>query len=97
MIFCKKCVYHQYAVNLIINDDGICSACKVFEEKNHLRKKEWKTREDKFIKILEQNRKKFKNEYDCVIPVGGGKDSYWQAWIMKHQLQANLGELMVEM
>ena len=82
MIFCKKCLYHQYTVNLVINDDGVCSACRVFEEKNQLKKKEWKIRENKFIEILEKNRKKYKNEYDCVIPVGGGKDSYWQTHVV---------------
>ena len=34
--------------------------------------------EKKFIQILEEQRKYSKGDYDCIIPVGGGKDSYWQ-------------------
>ena len=32
MKYCKKCVYPEVAVNLSIDDDGICSSCRSFEE-----------------------------------------------------------------
>ena len=34
---CKKCLYTEYhPLNIIIHDDGICSGCKVHEEKDNL-------------------------------------------------------------
>ena len=30
--YCQKCVYPIFAVNLDIDDEGICSACRTFEE-----------------------------------------------------------------
>ena len=30
--YCKKCVYPVHAVNLDLDDDGICSSCRTFEE-----------------------------------------------------------------
>ena len=30
--FCKRCVYPSVAVNLELDDEGICSSCRTFEE-----------------------------------------------------------------
>ena len=38
---------------------------------------EWEIRRKKFEKILIEN--KSSSNYDCIIPVSGGKDSYYQA------------------
>tara|TARA_Y100001970_G_scaffold129887_1_gene160163 strand:- start:40222 stop:41415 length:1194 start_codon:yes stop_codon:yes gene_type:complete len=83
MNFCKRCVYPEYAVNLDVSDDGICSSCKVFEEINNISDEEWKLRENKLIQIIEKQKKNNKSYYDCLIPVGGGKDSYWQVHKIK--------------
>ena len=29
--YCKKCVYPETAVNLSLNEDGLCSACEAME------------------------------------------------------------------
>lgn len=81
--FCQNCVYPAHAVNLDIDDEGICSACRTFEEIVKLDQSNWKKREIKFIQILEDYKKKTKGDYDCIIPVGGGKDSYYQAHYVK--------------
>ena len=47
--FCKRCVYPIYAVNIDIDDDGICSACRTFEEITQLKDEDWKIRENNFI------------------------------------------------
>lgn len=78
MNFCSRCVYPHTAVNLDVDEQNICSSCHTFEEIKKITKKEWKTRENKLIEIIENNKKNNKNEYDCIIPVGGGKDSYYQ-------------------
>jgi N-acetyl sugar amidotransferase len=78
MIYCKKCVYPIISVNLEIGKDGVCSSCKVFDEFNSLTVNNWQERKKKFEIIVEQIRKNNKSNYDCVIPVSGGKDSYYQ-------------------
>jgi len=83
MNYCRKCLYPEIAVNLIYDDEGICSACRVAEDIDNISEQEWKDREKKFIQILEKGRKKSNGGYDCIIAVGGGKDSYWQTYIVK--------------
>lgn len=81
--YCKKCVYPNIAVNLELDDDGVCSSCRTFEEIFNLDNDVWKQRENKLIEILEKENKLKSGDYDCMIPVGGGKDSYFQAHKIK--------------
>ena len=78
MNFCSRCVYPHSAVNLEVDDENICSSCHTFEEIKKISKEDWKLREKKLVEIIENNKKTNQNEYDCIIPVGGGKDSYYQ-------------------
>jgi N-acetyl sugar amidotransferase len=79
MIYCKKCTCPVNAVNLSMNDDQVCSACIVHEEKMQVN---WKEREETFKKLLLSY--KSDNTYDCIIPVSGGKDSTFQAYYIKN-------------
>ncbi len=81
-IFCKECVYPVDAVNLRIDADGVCSSCKVHKTNLKIGKTYWKKREKQFKKILTDYKKINKSSYDCVIPVSGGKDSYYQAHLI---------------
>ena len=81
--FCQNCVYPVHAVNLDIDEEGVCSACRTFEEIVKLDQSNWKERETKFIQIIEEYKKKTEGDYDCIVPVGGGKDSYYQAHYIK--------------
>ncbi len=82
--FCKRCVYPSVAVNLELDDEGICSSCRTFEEIYSLDSEVWKEREKKLVQIIETERSKNPGrEYDCMIPVSGGKDSYFQAHKIK--------------
>lgn len=67
----------------MLDDEGVCSACRVAEEFDELSPEFWKDREAKFGKLIERYRNKDGNNYDCIIPVSGGKDSYWQTYIIK--------------
>jgi len=78
MIYCKKCTYPTIAVNASMSDDLVCSACIVHEEKIKIN---WKEREENFKKLLLSY--KSDNNYDCIIPVSGGKDSTFQAHYIK--------------
>ncbi|MBI4135762.1 N-acetyl sugar amidotransferase [Candidatus Uhrbacteria bacterium] len=76
MQYCTKCVYPSVTGHrLVFDEKGVCSACRVSEPKKKLN---WAEREAKFKAIAEQYRSKNGSNYDCIIPVSGGKDSYFQ-------------------
>jgi N-acetyl sugar amidotransferase len=95
MNYCKECVYPIIAVNLQVDSDGVCSACKATALFNKIGDDGWKIRKKKFEKILEDAKKNNKNNsnYDCVIPVSGGKDSYYQTHLIVKEY--NLKPLLV--
>lgn len=72
--YCTKCLYPNTKPDLYFNEQGICSACTAFEQRKSIN---WSEREQQFKKLVEYF-KFMKNQYDCVIPVSGGKDSTWQ-------------------
>ena len=82
-LYCQRCVYPVHAVNLDLDDEGVCSSCRTFEEIVNLDEKYWLRRKEKLVQILEDYKKITDGDYDCIIPVGGGKDSYFQAHYIK--------------
>ena len=58
---------------------GICRACSNSEEKMHIN---WIKREQDLKDILDEAKKKAGNNYDCVLPISGGKDSTFQMHIL---------------
>lgn len=81
MKYCQRCVCPKnYAIPLTFDEDGICSACRVHEEKEKI---DWKGREKKLRQILDKYRSQDGKNYDCIIPVSGGKDSHYQTYLMK--------------
>jgi len=61
--------------DLYIDEEGICNACRSFEGRKEI---DWGKRRDELVKILERYRSKNRTNYDCLIPVSGGKDSTFQ-------------------
>jgi N-acetyl sugar amidotransferase len=55
--------------------DGICNACHSWSEKTQ--EVDWGARRNSFLNLIKVV-KKHAREWDCVIPVSGGKDSTWQ-------------------
>lgn len=83
MLYCSRCVYPKLAVNLILDDEGVCSACRVEEEFQKLTPEFWAEREKRFRQLVEHYRSKDGSNYDCIIAVSGGKDSYFQTHVIK--------------
>ena len=69
MKWCQNCVLPDTRPNLEVGNDGICSACS-----SHNRRKEidWSARALEFRTLVKQV-KQLKREYDCIIPISGGK------------------------
>lgn len=80
--YCKRCVYPKITVNLNIDEDGVCASCRVFEQFQQLTPEFWVRRKEKFEKVIQDILKNNKSDYDCIVPVSGGKDSYYQAHMM---------------
>lgn len=79
MRYCARCVYPESSVvKLTFDERGVCSGCRVDEERYKI---DWKEKEKRLRDILMSY--KGKGEYDCIIPVSGGKDSYFQTYIIK--------------
>ena len=83
--YCSNCVNPISTVASSFNKDNICSACEYHMEYESITDDEWKIRKKKFEKILDEN--KSSSNYDCIIPVSGGKDSYYQT----HQIVKEFG------
>jgi N-acetyl sugar amidotransferase len=82
MRFCKRCLYPEnHPLNIIFDENGICSGCRVHEEKDILN---WKPREEKLKSILDNYRNRSEKNYDCIIPVSGARDSYFIVHIIKN-------------
>jgi len=75
MRYCRRCVMPETKPDLFIDEEGICSACRSFERRRDI---DWNARSDELLCILERYRSKSGSNYDCVIPVSGGKDSHFQ-------------------
>ncbi|MDO8592417.1 MAG: N-acetyl sugar amidotransferase [bacterium] len=91
VIYCKKCAYpSSSAVPLAFGEDGICSGCKTSSQSRGI---DWESRRKEFERLIEEYRNKDGSGYDCIIPVSGGKDSYFQIHLIKKIY--NLNPLLV--
>ncbi len=82
MEYCTRCVYPSITVNLNVGEGGVCSSCDIFHKKNQISEEFWKKRKDKFVEVLQEVSNKNPSNYDCIVPVSGGKDSYYQTHVI---------------
>jgi len=73
--YCKRCVMPETKPDLYIDEEGICIACRNHEIRPEI---DWEQRRQDLLQILERYRKKDSSNWDCIIPVSGGKDSTYQ-------------------
>jgi N-acetyl sugar amidotransferase len=90
MKYCINCLYPDTKPELNFNENGICSACLFARQKDTI---DWDSRKKELQKILENYRSNDDTKYDCIIPVSGGKDSTYQAYVIKNDF--NLNPLLV--
>ena len=87
ILFCKRCLYgSDHPLGITIDSEGICSGCRVHEEKDTL---DWDERLEKLKSIVNPYRIKDGSNYDCIVPVTGGNDSYFIIYIVKEVLGLN--------
>jgi N-acetyl sugar amidotransferase len=98
--FCKKCVMSnqrpvsevefRHTINtkkktMVFDEEGICDACRANEIKETI---DWKKREEELLQLLDKYRSK-DGSYDCIVPGSGGKDSAYQAHVLKYKYGMN--------
>jgi N-acetyl sugar amidotransferase len=74
LVYCKECLYPSTKPDLNFID-GICNACINFKNRNDIN---WSQRKTDFINLFEKY--KSNENWDCIIPVSGGKDSTYQIY-----------------
>lgn len=78
--YCIRCCLPETAEGIEFDDRGVCNACNSSEEKMHIN---WEQREKDLRTKLEKYKVKFKDRaYDCICPVSGGKDSFFQTYVL---------------
>ena len=74
MRYCIRCVLPDTRPNIILDEEGVCNACRMQDTKPRI---DWQGREKAFQEVVQYARSRSIG-YDCLIPVSGGKDSTWQ-------------------
>jgi N-acetyl sugar amidotransferase len=98
--FCKKCVMSNQRptsavefkhtkeskkTTLVFDEEGVCDACRTNEQKHKI---DWVKREEELLKLLDKYRRT-DGGYDCIVPGSGGKDSAFQAHVLKYKYGMN--------
>lgn len=84
---CKRCLYPEtHPLGLTLDSEGICSGCRVHEEKDVL---DWSSRWAALETLVSPYRSSTGNTYDCIVPVTGANDSYYIVHLVKERLGLN--------
>ncbi len=85
--YCNKCVMPNTKPDLFFDKEGVCDACSSAEKKQQAI--DWEKRRKEFETIVKKYKGRNKGNYDCVVPVSGGKDSTYQLYLVKHVYKMN--------
>jgi N-acetyl sugar amidotransferase len=72
--YCTNCIMPETKPDLHIDEAGVCAACRSYQQRKSV---DWEARRRSLLEILERYRSKC-GSYDCIVPVSGGKDSFYQ-------------------
>lgn len=82
MRYCTRCVYPgNHPLNLVFDEEGVCSGCRIHEEKDAV---DWKERGQRLGRIFDEFRSRSGKTYDCIIPVSGARDSYFIVHVVRN-------------
>ena len=75
LTYCKKCLMPDTKPDLNFDDEGVCDACQSYKRRTEV---DWDARHKELLQLLEKYRSKDGSNWDCIVPVSGGKDSTYQ-------------------
>jgi len=73
--YCTRCVMPETKPDLWFDEDGVCAACRNYSDRDDV---DWSERWSELKEIIGRYKRKDGTNYDCIIPVSGGKDSHYQ-------------------
>ena len=73
--YCKRCLIPNSKPDISFNSEGVCIACTNYENRPLI---DWDSRKKELLSILEKYKNNSYTNWDCIIPVSGGKDSTYQ-------------------
>jgi N-acetyl sugar amidotransferase len=88
LTYCVRCVMPSTKPDLVLDAHGVCNACRAFDARTSV---DWTVRREELNTLLERYRQHGRN-WDCIVPVSGGKDSTYQ---VVRVLQLGLNPLCV--
>lgn len=77
--YCTRCCFPETLEGVEFDELGICNACRSSEEKMKI---DWDDRERDLAAILRSAQVSAGDNYDCLLPISGGKDSFFQAHVL---------------
>jgi N-acetyl sugar amidotransferase len=83
---CKKCYFPNTKPSLHFDEKKICFACKYTDY--YEQEINWDEKLQNFYDLCKEIKKNKTSDYDCIIPVSGGKDSTYQTHLI-----TKIGEL----
>jgi N-acetyl sugar amidotransferase len=75
MKYCKQCLLPDTKPDLHFDSSGLCNACVNFLSRKNI---DFEKRKIELIKILDKYKSIDNSNWDCIIPISGGKDSTYQ-------------------
>ena len=75
MRYCTNCVMPDTKPDLSFDDQGVCNACRNYQERTGI---DWDQRKKDFLELTSRYKSKDGSNWDCIVPVSGGKDSTYQ-------------------
>lgn len=89
LTYCARCVMPDTKPDLRLDEEGVCNACRSYELRAEI---DWDQRGRELEDVLGRYRRRGGANWDCIVPVSGGKDSTYQVIRM---LQLGLNPLCV--
>jgi len=87
MKYCTRCLYSEnHPLGIAFNNEGICSGCIIHKEKFEIN---WVLKEKELNILLNNYKNKSNNNWDCIIPISGGRDSYFIVDLLKNKYKMN--------
>jgi len=83
--WCSSCLTMSTRPRITFDASGRCNACVWTETKKNI---DWDVRLKELEKLLEKHRRT-DGQFDCMVPVSGGKDGSYVAYNLKHKYGMN--------
>lgn len=77
--YCIRCCMPETSEGIKFDERGICSGCNSSEQKMHIN---WEERGSKLQEKLEYYKSIAGDNYHCIVPISGGKDSTFQLHVL---------------